>query len=104
MVPYVEVPVHNSLPMLSLSPAPRFVAATALAFAPIFLANLIFSQRFRDTASSTTAFGANLLGAMLGGALEYLALISGYRFLLVVIAGLYGLALIAGRSRLAASH
>jgi hypothetical protein len=41
---------------------------------------------------------------MLGGALEYLALISGYRFLLVVIAGLYGLALIAGRSRLAAAH
>ena len=90
--------------LLSLSPASRFVAATALAFAPIFLANLIFSQRFRDTASSTTAFGANLLGAMLGGALEYLALISGYRFLLVVIAGLYGLALIAGRSRLAGAH
>jgi Spermine/spermidine synthase domain len=90
--------------LLSLSPAPRFMAATALAFAPIFLANLIFSQRFRDTASSTTAFAANLLGAMLGGALEYLALLSGYRFLLVVIAALYACALVAGRSRLAAAH
>jgi hypothetical protein len=87
--------------LLSLSSTPRFMAATAIAFAPIFLANLIFSQRFRETASSTTAFGANLLGAMLGGALEYLSLLSGYRFLLVVIAALYALALVSGRSRLA---
>jgi hypothetical protein len=89
--------------LLNLSAAPRFMAATALAFAPIFLANLIFSQRFRETASSTTAFGANLLGAMLGGALEYLALLTGYRFLLIVIAVLYALALVSSRSRLAAA-
>jgi spermine/spermidine synthase len=89
--------------LLSLSSGTRFLAATALAFAPIFLANLIFSQRFRETASSTTAFGANLLGAMLGGALEYVALLSGYRFLLVVIAALYALALVSSRSRLAAA-
>ena len=71
---------------------PRFLAAVLLAFAPIFLANLVFAQRFRDTASSTTAFAANLLGAMVGGMLEYLALITGYRALLLVVAGLYGLA------------
>ena len=65
--------------LLSLWPLPRFVAAVAIAFAPIFLANMVFSQRFRDTGDSTTAFGANLLGAMIGGILEYLSLIVGYR-------------------------
>jgi hypothetical protein len=75
--------------------APRFIAAVALAFAPIFLANLIFAQRFQDVGSATTAFAANLLGAIVGGGLEYTALITGYRFLLVVVAVLYGLALVA---------
>jgi len=39
----------------------------------------------------------NLLGAMVGGALEYVALITGYRFLLIVIAVLYGLAFVTSR-------
>ena len=81
--------------LLPLSPVPRFVAAVALAFAPIFLANLIFAQRFQDVGSATTAFAANLLGAIAGGTLEYVALFSGYRFLLVVVAALYGLAFAA---------
>jgi hypothetical protein len=81
--------------LLTLSPVPRFIAAVALAFAPIFLANLIFAQRFQDVGSATTAFAANLLGAIVGGGLEYTALITGYRFLLVVVAILYGLALLA---------
>ena len=42
----------------------------ALAFAPVFIANLIFAQRFSDVETTTTAFAANLLGAMVGGALE----------------------------------
>src|SRR5216117_2959770 len=48
--------------LLDLAAAPRFAAATALAFAPIFLANLVFAQRFRSVGSSTIAFGSNLLG------------------------------------------
>jgi Spermine/spermidine synthase domain len=83
--------------LLSLSPLPRFVAAVAIAFAPIFLANMVFSQRFRDTADSTTAFGANLLGAVIGGILEYLSLIVGYRWLLALVALLYALAFITGQ-------
>jgi hypothetical protein len=78
--------------LLALGPLPRFLAAAGLAFMPIFFANLIFSQRFKDTASASAAFAANLLGAMLGGAFEYTALITGYRFLLILIAVLYGLA------------
>ena len=76
------------------------MAGVTIAFLPVFLANLVFAVRFKDTASSTTAFAANLLGAMLGGALEYLALIFGFDALLVVVALLYALALLTGRRHL----
>jgi hypothetical protein len=84
--------------LLGLSPLPRFAAASALAFAPIFLANVVFSQRFRDTSDSATAFGANLLGAMVGGVLEYTSLIFGYRWLLILITGLYALAFVTSKA------
>jgi hypothetical protein len=87
--------------LLSLPVVLRFLAATALAFAPVFLANLVFAQRFKASGSSTTAFGASLLGAIVGGVLEYLSLITGFRFLLVVVAVLYGLAFVFGRRHLA---
>ena len=86
--------------LLSLSPLPRFIVAVIIAFAPIFLANMVFAQRFRNTGDSSTAFGANLLGAMIGGILEYSSLIIGYRWLLVLVALLYGLAFITGRRHL----
>ena len=74
-----------------------------MAFAPVFLANLVFSYSFRDTRTADMAFASNLLGAMVGGAMEYVALLSGYRFLLVVVAVLYALAwLFANRLRLLA--
>jgi hypothetical protein len=88
--------------LLRLEPLARFAAAAALAFAPVFLANLIFSQRFRDVGSSTVAFGANLLGAMLGGVLEYGAIVVGYRNLLILVTVLYGLAFFMGRGHLRA--
>ena len=78
--------------LLSLAVVPRFGAATLLAFCPVFLANLIFAQRFKSVGSSTIALGANVLGAMVGGVLEYAALVTGYRNLLLVVAALYGLA------------
>ena len=70
-----------------------YFAGCALAFAPIYLANLIFAQRFSDVSTTGEAFAANLLGAMVGGALEYLALITGYRFLVILVGVLYALAL-----------
>src|SRR5438046_710323 len=83
--------------LLALPVVPRFLAASALAFAPVFLANLVFAQRFSDVETSNTAFAANLLGAMVGGTLEYIALITGYHFLLIVIGVLYGFAFVIGR-------
>jgi hypothetical protein len=78
--------------LLTLPFAPRLVVAILLAFVPIYLANVAFSKRFAASDDSRSAFGLNLLGAMLGGCLEYLALLTGYRNLLVLVAGLYLLA------------
>jgi hypothetical protein len=85
--------------LLSLPVIARFFAASALAFAPIFLANLVFAQRFSEVQNSGTAFAVNLLGAMVGGALEYLSLITGYHVLLIVIGVLYALAFVTGLRR-----
>ena len=73
----------------------RYLLASVLAFAPVFLANLVFSHSFRDTWTADMAFAVNLLGAMLGGALEYIALLTGYRALLLVVGALYVLAWLA---------
>lgn len=66
----------------------RYILATTLLFSPIFFANLIYSTIFRDTAKANVAFGANLLGAMFGGATEYLALYFGYQNL-IIFAGIF---------------
>jgi hypothetical protein len=78
--------------LLALPPGVRLVGASAVAFGPVFVANLAFAQRFRDTADSVKAFAANLLGAIVGGCLEYSALVIGYRDLLLVAGFLYVLA------------
>jgi SAM-dependent methyltransferase len=70
----------------------RYVIAATLAFAPIFFANLVFSYSFRDTKAADMAFASNLLGAVVGGAVEYVALVTGYSWLLFLVGGLYLLA------------
>jgi hypothetical protein len=80
--------------LLTLPFVPRLIVAVVLAFLPIFTANLIFADRFGATVNSTAAFGANLLGAMVGGMLEYASLVVGYRNLLLVVAVVYALAFV----------
>lgn len=75
--------------LLTLPVVPRLVVAVLLAFFPIYLANVAFSKRFAASDDSQSAFGLNLLGAMLGGCLEYLGLLTGYRNLLILVAGIY---------------
>ena len=75
------------------------MVAIVIAFAPVFLANLVFARRFRDVAASNLAFAANLLGAMVGGVLEYASLLTGYRALLILIALLYAGAFMLQRAQ-----
>jgi hypothetical protein len=92
---FVALAVAFALPPESLLIDPpwlRYLLAGVVAFAPVFLANLVFTYSFRDTRTADMAFASNLLGAMAGGALEYVALLSGYQVLLVLVAALYLLA------------
>jgi hypothetical protein len=75
--------------LLPLPFAPRLTVAVLLAFLPIYLANIAFAKRFRDSGDSRAAFAVNILGAIVGGCLEYAALLTGYSNLLIVVAGLY---------------
>lgn len=85
--------------LLGLPAAARFVSAVALWFTPIFAANLIFAERFRRAESAHVAFGTNLLGAMVGGVLEYLSLVVGFQVLVIVVAVLYLGAFATGRGK-----
>jgi SAM-dependent methyltransferase len=68
----------------------RYLVASLVLISPVFLANLVFGYLFRDVEQGDTAFGWNLMGTMLGGALEYLSIALGYQTLAFVVALLYG--------------
>src|SRR5438093_4332903 len=83
----------------------RYLAAAAITFAPVFFANLIFTASFKDTKAADMAFASNLIGAMVGGVLEYPALVTGYQALLLIVGTLYaGAYLAASRVRLFADR
>lgn len=81
LVATMAIPNSN---LLQLPFGPRVVAATALAFAPIYLADVAFAKRFAQVDDAPSAFGVNILGAMSGGCLEYFSLLTGFRNLLIV--------------------
>ncbi len=90
------------LPLKTLlfdSIAVRYIVATTILFSPIFFANLIYSTIFRDTSKANVAFGANLLGTMVGGATEYLALYFGYQNLIIFAGIFYFLAFFVTQGR-----
>ena len=78
--------------LLPLPFVPRLVVAVLLAFLPIYLANIAFAKRFKEAADSQAAFAINIMGAIVGGCLEYAALLTGYGNLLIVVGVIYGLA------------
>jgi SAM-dependent methyltransferase len=72
----------------------RYAIASGLIFAPVFLANVIFSNSFRETEQADVAFASNLLGIMVGGMLEYFSMLVGYHMLLVAVIAFYFLAMV----------
>jgi len=69
-----------------------------LMFSPILCAGLLFGSAIKRSTSLARDYGTNLLGAMVGGVGEYLSLVTGFRWLLLVIAVCYFGALVARRS------
>ena len=68
---------------------------------PVFFAGIIFSTTFRESSSPSAVFGANLIGAMVGGFCEYLVMAIGNHQLsiLVVVAYLGSMLVMASSKR-----
>ena len=66
---------------------------------PLFFAGIIFACSFRKSPGPDYAFGSNILGAVVGGVMEYLSLVTGFHFLFIVIFILYALSYAAFRTR-----
>jgi hypothetical protein len=64
---------------------------------PIFFASICFAIRFRNRNAQEIAFGWNLLGAVVGGLLEYISMSLGFRALTLVAMVAYLLAFLIGR-------
>ena len=70
-----------------------------LVFSPVLCAGLLFGSAIKRSTSLSRDYGTNLLGAMAGGVAEYLSLVTGFRALILVIAGCYLGALLARHHR-----
>jgi len=81
--------------VLAMPMVVRLAVAVVLMGAPIFWAALIFARSFRDTRDVTSAFAANLLGAVVGGLTEYSALVIGFRNQLLIALAMYALSYLA---------
>lgn len=71
------------------NPVSRGVLAALMVFSPIYFANLMFSVAFRHQKTAEHVFGWNLLGATVGGLLEYGSLIVGYQAQAKLVVVLY---------------
>ncbi|WP_419949857.1 spermidine synthase [Candidatus Palauibacter sp.] len=79
--------------LLSIDLRPlRDIAAVLVFLGPVYFASLIFATLIRKETKLYQAWGSNVLGAVVGGACEYLSLMLGFKFLLAVTLGFYAVA------------
>jgi SAM-dependent methyltransferase len=65
--------------------AQRLLVVGGLAALPLFFSGLVFAFSFKTTANPSAALGSNIMGGVLGGVVEYLAMITGLRALLWLV-------------------
>ena len=75
--------------LLGLPASPRAVVAVALFLGPVYFGGLVFARLISRETRLFEAYGSNVLGAVLGGAAEYLSLLFGFRFLLALALAFY---------------
>lgn len=76
-----------------LSFTTKAVVVGLLTTLPMLFSGLIFIDSFAKTERKDSALGANLMGALVGGALQSVTYIIGIKALLLLVAGLYSAAL-----------
>jgi hypothetical protein len=59
----------------------------------MFFAGLVFIDSFQQSANKHAALGANLLGSLAGGLVQSITFVVGIKALLLIVAGLYVVAL-----------
>lgn len=92
------VPVRD---LLEFGPTGQWVSGAALVGLPVFFAAWIFAILFRDHPAPARALAYNILGATVGGILEYSSLALGIKALYLVAAVMYLAAWLFYRGRLA---
>ena len=76
--------------LLAIGSSPiRAAAAGAIFLGPVFFAGLLFATLIENEHSFYQAYASNVLGAMVGGACEYLSLVVGFRLLVLVTLAFY---------------
>jgi len=89
------VPVER---LVGSDPWLRLVLSVLYVGAPVFFASVCFALRFAARESPDVALGWNLLGAVAGGLLEFLAMALGFKALTLIALAFYaGVVLLRGR-------
>jgi hypothetical protein len=83
------IPVES---LLLPSPLARAALSGALVSLPVFFSGVIFASLLRRSSNTPSALASNLMGAVIGGFLEYLSLMIGFNALYLVALALYALA------------
>ncbi len=94
----VCIAVNFFVPVATLSAMPlwlRVVAGAGLVSLPIFASGIIFGLSLGRSGNAERAIASNLVGAMLGGLIEYASMVTGFRYLLLLAGAFYMLALLA---------
>ena len=73
------------------------IAACILWGLPIFCAALLFANMMNRATDAPVALGANLMGAVTGGFIEYISMVSGFSALILVAIAIYATALFMDR-------
>src|SRR5438552_8196194 len=75
--------------LAGMSPYLKSIFGGTITALPVFFAGILFATAFRHVEDVASAFGANLLGALVGGVLEHLSMVYGVAFLNLLGLGLY---------------
>lgn len=87
--------------LLSLGSYGQWIVGGSLVAMPIFFAAMIFAALLARAQDARVALAYNVMGAVVGGILEYSSMVLGIRALYLVAAAAYGVAFLVMRSRTA---
>jgi len=85
------IPAHT---MVGLAPSLRLLASALFAGLPVFFASCCFALLFREREQPDVAFGWNMLGAVVGGLLEFTSMALGIKAMALLAGVAYLLALL----------